>query len=60
MAQQFDMQNIIQGWMDAQQKLWNEWVQSIQGAGHAGGSEPWSQGLASWKEAVDKTLDTQK
>ena len=58
MAGQFDMQGIMQQWMDTQRKLWDEWMQHVQGA--AGGSLPWAQGLTHWKEAVDKTLDTQK
>jgi len=59
MVQQADMQNLINDWMQGQQKLWQEWVQNVQQAG-GGGAQPWMQGLSRWQEAVEKTLDTQK
>ena len=62
MAQQADMQNLINDWMQGQQKLWQDWVQSVQQAagGAAGSGPPWTQGLSRWQEAVEKTLETQK
>ncbi len=60
MAQQ-DMQNLIQNWMEQQQKLWQEWVQRMQGAtSGAGAMPPWSQGMDQWQQAVEHTLETQR
>lgn len=60
MAQQ-DMQNVIQNWMEQQQKFWQEWVQNAQQmAGGGSAVQPWTQGLGHWQEAVEQTLETQK
>lgn len=60
MAQQ-DMQNVIQNWMEQQQKFWQEWAQNVQQmAGGGAAAQPWTQGLGPWQDAVEQTLETQK
>ena len=60
MAQQ-DMHNLMQNWMEQQQKMWHDWLQIMQqAAGGGSAAQPWTQGLGRWQEAVEQTLDTQK
>ena len=60
MAQQ-DMQNLMQTWMQQQQKLWTEWAkQAQQVAQGADVARLPVQGLSQWKQAVEQTLDIQK
>ena len=51
----------LQEWMEQQQKLWQEWVQRMQGAaGGSGAPASWSQGMDQWQKAVEHTLETQR
>jgi len=60
MAKQ-EMPNLIETWMEQQQKLWQSWMQNVQQAsGGSSPAQPWTQGLSHWQEAVDQTLETQK
>ncbi len=61
MAKQPDTTKLMSSWLEQQQKLWQDWMNTVQQAGGgAGGLQPWTGALQGWKEAVEQTLQTQK
>lgn len=57
MAKQ-DMPNLMQEWMQQQQKLWQDYAENLQQAGKAG--QVPAAGLEQWRQAVEQSLETQK
>jgi hypothetical protein len=57
MAQQGDMQNLVHDWVEGQQKLWQDWMRNVQGAG---GGQPWAGGMERMQQAVEQMLEAQK
>ena len=60
MAQQADISGLVESWTSAQQKIWGDWMETLQKS--TGGSpmqQTWQQGLQRWQEAVNQTLDAQ-
>ena len=61
MVQQRDVTKLMSSWLEQQQKLWQDWMNTVQQAGGgAGGLQPWTGALQGWKEAVEQTVQTQK
>ena len=60
MAQQADISGLIESWTKTQEKIWSDWMKTLE---QSGGSNPvqqtWQQGLQRWQEAVNQTLDAQ-
>ena len=55
MVQQPDVTKLMSSWLEQQQKLWQDWMNTVQQAGGgAGGLQPWTGALQGWKQAVEE------
>jgi hypothetical protein len=52
-------EEMMKTWTKAQQQLWDSWKAALPTAGTAQTSESWGKMVDMWKEALDRTLDTQ-
>jgi hypothetical protein len=50
---------MMKTWTKAQQQLWDSWKAALPTAGTAQTTESWGKMVDMWKEALDRTLDTQ-
>ena len=50
---------VMKTWTKAQQDLWDTWRRSMPLAGAAQADENWNKAVTFWKEAVDRSLNTQ-
>ena len=60
MTQQVDISGLVESWTKTQQKIWNDWMETLQkSTGGGSAQQTWQQGLQRWQEAVQQTLDAQ-
>lgn len=49
----------IKTWTNSQQKLWDSWIETLQGFSSAQSGETWDKSVDSWKDSVDRVLEAQ-
>lgn len=52
-------QDMVKQWTDTQQKMWDNWVGTMQGVGLNPSSDTWQKSLDTWSDSVKKALDSQ-
>lgn len=50
-------QDMVKQWTDSQQKMWENWVGTMQGVGIQ--SDTWQKSVDTWRDSVKKALDAQ-
>jgi hypothetical protein len=52
-------EEMAQTWTEAQQKMWDNWLKTVQGFGQSPAAEMWAKTIDTWEEMIKNGLETQ-
>jgi hypothetical protein len=52
-------EDMLKSWTSSQQKMWDSWMQAIQGFGKAQTTDTWEKSIETWRDSVKKALEAQ-
>jgi hypothetical protein len=52
-------QEMMQSWNEAQKRMWDNWLQGLQGTKEGGTTDAWQKALETWQKSVSETFDAQ-
>ncbi len=52
-------QEMMQTWAETQKKMWNVWLQSMEGTGPSAPADIWQTTIETWQQSANQTLEAQ-
>ncbi len=54
-----ESQDMLKSWTDAQKRIWDGWIQNLQGTGRSAAADTWQKTIEAWQASMNDVFEAQ-